>query len=146
MNKIVSLKGYEPVQQTKWSAWFDIKARWTWYLAPGEIVLIPTGVKVAMDLGTVCLVFIRSSLPLKKGLMLANGVGVVDCDYRWEIGVQIYNANDYEVKIDDMERIWQLVFTKYSDNVYDCDTEMYDNRETAFPTKRWTGWFGSTGN
>lgn len=146
MNKLVSLKGYEPIQQTKWSAGFDVKARWTRYIAPKSTVLIPTGVKVAMDLWTVCLVFIRSSLPLKRWLMLANWVWVVDADYRWEIWIQIYNSNDHEVKIEDMERIWQLVFTKYSDNNYECDSEMFDTREEKFPTKRWTGWFGSTGN
>lgn len=146
MNKIVSLKGYEPLQQTPWSAWYDIKSRWSWYIAPKTVALIPTGVKVALDKWYVCLVFSRSSLPMKKCLMLANGVGVVDADYRWEIKVQLYNFWDTEAKIDDLERIWQLVFTRYSDNQFECDAEMFDTREEKFPTKRWTGWFGSTSN
>lgn len=146
MNKIVSLKGYEPVQQTSWSAWYDIKAKGTWYIAPKSVALIPIWVKVALDRWFVCLIFPRSSLPIKKSLMLANGVGVVDADYRGEIKMQLYNFWDNEVKIDDLERIWQLVFTRYSDNNYECDSEMFDTREEKFPTKRWTGWFGSTGN
>ena len=146
MNKIVSLKGYEPLQQTPWSAWYDIKSRWSWYIAPKTVALIPTGVKVALDKWYVCLVFSRSSLPMKKCLMLANGVGVVDADYRGEIKVQLYNFWDTEAKIDDLERIWQLVFTRYSDNQFECDAEMFDTRDEKFPTKRWTGWFGSTSN
>jgi len=146
MNKIVSLKGYEPVQQTPWSAWYDIKAKGTWYIAPKSVALIPIWVKVALDKWFVCLIFPRSSLPIKKSLMLANSVWVVDADYRWEIKVQLYNFGDNEVKIDDMERIWQLVFTRYSENQYECDAEYFDTREAKYPTKRWTGWFGSTWN
>jgi dUTP pyrophosphatase len=146
MNKIVSLKGYEPVQQTPWSAWYDIKAKGTWYIAPKSVALIPIWVKVALDKWFVCLVFPRSSLPIKKSLMLANSVWVVDSDYRWEIKLQLYNFGDNEVRIDDMERIWQLVFTRYSENQYECDAEYFDTREEKYPTKRWTGWFGSTWN
>lgn len=144
MNRICSLKGYEPIQQTPWSAWYDIKARWTWYVAPKSVILVPTGVKVALDKWYACLVFPRSSLPMKKGLMVANSVGVVDSDYRWEVHIQLYNFNDYEVKIEDMERIWQLIFTRYSENQFECDAEMFEDWENRFPTKRWTGWFWST--
>ena len=145
MIKITSLKWYEPIKGTPWSAWYDIKARWTWYIAPKSVALIPVGVKVALDRGVVCLVFPRSSLPMKKGLMVANSVGVVDSDYRWEVHIQLYNFNDCEVKIDDMERIWQLMFTKYSDNIVEYDWDCFATWEDLFPSKRWS-WFGSTGN
>lgn len=144
MIKITSLKWYEPIQQTKWSAGFDVKARWTWYIAPKTVALIPTGVKVALDRSFVCLVYSRSSFPLKKGLMIANWVGVVDSDYRWEIMLQFYNFSDNEVKIEDLERIGQLVFTRYSENIVEYDSDTYDDWEELFPTKRWAWWFGSS--
>ena len=146
MLKITSLKWYEPIQSTKGSAWFDIKARWTWFIAPKSVALIPTGVKVALDRWFACLVFPRSSLPIKKGLMVANSVWIVDSDYRWEVHIQLYNFNDYEVRVDDMERIWQLMFTRYSSDVVEYDSETFDKWEELFPTKRWTWWFWSTWN
>lgn len=145
MNKVVSLKGYEPIQQTPWSAWYDIKARGTWHIEPNSVALIPVWVKVALDKGVMCLVFPRSSLPMKKGLMVANSVGVVDSDYRGEIHIQLYNFNDYEVIIEDMERIGQLIFTKYSDNIVECDNNDFLVRETKYPSKRGVWGFGSTG-
>lgn len=146
MIKITSLKWYEPIQQTKWSAWYDIKARGTWYIAPKSVALIPTGVKVALDRWFVCLVYSRSSFPIKKGLMIANWVWVVDSDYRWEIQLQFYNFSDNEVKIEDMERIWQLVFTRYSENIVEYDSDDFLIWDQKFPTKRGTWWFWSTWN
>lgn len=144
MIKLTSLKWYEPLQWTPWSAWYDIKARWTWYIAPKTVALIPVGVKVALDKWIVCLVFPRSSLPMKKWLMVANSVGVVDSDYRWEVHMQLFNFNDYEVKIEDWERIGQLVFTKYSENIVEYDSECFKDWEERFPSKRWSLGFWST--
>ena len=144
MLKITSLKWYEPIHSTKWSAWYDIKARGTWFIAPKSVALIPVGVKVALDKGFACLVFPRSSLPMKKGLIVANSVWIVDSDYRGEIRIQLYNFNDYEVRIDDMERIWQLVFTRYSDNIVEYDSDDFLIWETKYPSKRWTWGFWST--
>lgn len=146
MIKVTTLKWYELIQWTPWSAWYDVKARWTWYIAPKTVALIPVGVKVALDRWVVCLVFPRSSLPMKKWLMVANSVGVIDSDYRWEIHMQLFNFNDYEVKIEDWERLWQLVFTKYKEDIVEYDWDSFQDWEKKFPSKRWSLWFGSTGN
>lgn len=146
MIKVTTLKWYELIQGTPWSAWYDVKARWTWYIAPKTVALIPVGVKVALDRWVVCLVFPRSSLPMKKGLMVANSVWVIDSDYRWEIHMQLFNFNDYEVKIEDWERLWQLIFTKYKEDIVEYDWDSFQDWEKKFPSKRWSLWFGSTGN
>lgn len=76
---------------------------------------------------------IRSSLP-KKGLMLANGAGVIDSDYPGEILVPLYNFTDADVQINKDDRIAQIILANY----YKLDIETKDNTRT--------GGFGSTGN
>jgi len=118
-------------------------------IQPHTIENIPVGVKVAMPMGLVCLVFPRSSLPLKKGLMLSNSVWVVDAWYRGEIHMQLYNLNDEPVLIDRGEKIWQLIFMDYIDNSGNNiseDSKHYDDFEDEYPSDRWANWFWSTGN
>ena len=50
-------------------------------VAPGEVALVPTGLVIEVPAGHFLGIFARSSTPLKRGLMVANGVGVVDSDY-----------------------------------------------------------------
>ena len=70
-----------PSYATAGSAAFDLAASETVVLAPGEVRLVPTGLAIEVPAGMFLGVFARSSTPLKKGLMVANGVGVVDSDY-----------------------------------------------------------------
>ena len=144
MLRVVAKKGYEPVHATPYSAWFDLKARGTHYIAPKTVAKIPTGVKVTMDKGRWGFVFSRSSLPIKKGLLLPNGVGVIDADCRGEIHLQLYNFNDNEVVIKDMERIGQIVFMKLATEYVEIDPDYYNKWEETYPTKRGAGGFGST--
>jgi dUTPase len=58
--------------------------------------------------------------------------------------LQFYNFSDNEAKIDDLERIWQLVFTRYSENIVEYDSDNYEKRDELFPTKRWIWGFWST--
>ena len=61
-------------------------------LAAGERRLIPTGIAIALPSADyVALVFARSGLGIKQGVCLSNGVGVIDSDYRGEIGVGLVN-------------------------------------------------------
>jgi dUTP pyrophosphatase len=73
----VVLPGYA----THGSAAFDLAASEDTTIAPGEVRLVPTGLVVEVPAGMFLAVFARSSTPLKRGLMVANGVGVVDSDY-----------------------------------------------------------------
>jgi dUTP pyrophosphatase len=70
-----------PAYGTDGSAAFDLAASETTIIAHGEVRLVPTGLVIEVPAGMFLGVFARSSTPLKRGLMVANGVGVVDSDY-----------------------------------------------------------------
>ena len=70
-------------------------------LAPMERALVPTGLAIELpDAGTVALVYARSGLSIKHGLCMANGVGVIDSDYRGELRVPMVNlgAEPYTIQ------------------------------------------------
>lgn len=95
---------------------------------------VHTGIKVTMQDDEVLLVYNRSSNPIKRLLMLANGTGVIDSDYTGEISFDFWNFGIKPVHIEKGERIGQGVFQKFL--LTDNDTK---------PTKTRTGGNGSTG-
>ncbi len=107
-------------------------------IAPGETVLLPTGIAVAIPRGYVGLVFARSSLASKRGLAPANKVGVIDADYRGEIRVALYNHSGSTQTLAPYERVAQLV-------VMPCIRPEYRETEELEETERGSGGFGSTG-
>ena len=70
-----------PKRATAYSAGYDFFVSETREIPARGTALLPTGVKAKMPQGEVLLLFIRSSLGIKRGLSLANGVGVIDADY-----------------------------------------------------------------
>ena len=70
-----------PKRETAHAAGYDLKVAVRTVIAPGEIVLVPTGVKAYMQPTEVLYLYDRSSNPRKKGLVLINSVGVIDGDY-----------------------------------------------------------------
>ncbi len=122
-------KGFEnmginlPERKTKYSAGYDIEA------AEDTVVpsfkkgmnptLIKTGIKAYMQDDEVLFLYNRSSNPKKKGLILANSVGVIDKDYYGNpdndghIMFAFYNIKDEDITIKKGEAIGQAVFQKY---------------------------------
>ena len=108
-------------------------------IAPREIVSLPTGIAIALPSAEyVALVFARSGLGIKHGVALANGVGVIDSDYRGEIMVGLYNSGESEYTVQPGDRIAQLMVTP----VVQADVELVDELDE---TERGAGGFGSTG-
>ncbi|MBQ8605140.1 MAG: dUTP diphosphatase [Clostridia bacterium] len=108
-------------------------------IAPGERALIPTGIAIDMerrDCGA--FIFARSGLASKHGICLANGVGVVDSDYRGEIKVALVNTSKQEYSVAPFERIAQLVIMPVISASFLQADELSD-------TDRGSGGFGSTG-
>lgn len=70
-----------PQRQTQGAAGYDLAAGETAQIAPGAVVLVRTGVRVQLLEGEYLGLFARSSLALRRKLMVANGVGVIDRDY-----------------------------------------------------------------
>lgn len=107
-------------------------------IKPGETLFIKTGISLAIPEGYAGFIYARSGLSCKKGLAPANKVGVIDCDYRGEIIVALYNHSNEERVIEQGERIAQIVIEK---------AEQFEFLETDFldETDRGEKGFGSTG-
>ena len=128
-----------PVYQTEGAACCDLTAAEAVTLKPGERALIPTG--IALDFGSrdyAALLFARSGLASKKGLTLANGVGVIDSDYRGEIKAAVVNLGDETVEILPGDRVAQLGFFPVARAVFTEEEELGE-------TERGAGGFGHTG-
>lgn len=108
-------------------------------LAPGERKVIPTGISIAPETsGVVAVVAARSGLGTKKGICLSNGIGVIDSDYRGEIGVGLFNTGKEDFTIERGDRIAQMMFLPvFAANLIEAD-ELDE-------TERGAGGFGSTG-
>ena len=102
-----------PAYQTPGAAGFDLAANADMVIAPGSVALVPTGLVIEVPAGHFLGIFARSSTPLKKGLMVANGVGVVDEDYCGpadEIKIQVLNFTAAPVHLVRGDRIAQGLF------------------------------------
>ena len=102
-----------PAYQTAESAGFDLAASEDVTIEPGEVALVPTGLVIEVPHGHFLGVFARSSTPLKRGLMVANGVGVVDPDYSGpddEVKIEVVNFTEQPVHVKRGDRIAQGLF------------------------------------
>jgi dUTP pyrophosphatase len=102
-----------PEYQTPGAAGFDLAASEDVVVAPHAIALVPTGLVVAVPDGYFLGVFARSSTPLRRGLIVSNGVGVIDSDYCGttdEIKIQVLNVTGDPVTVTAGDRIAQGLF------------------------------------
>lgn len=141
-------KGFEnsninlPKRSTKNSAGYDVEAAEDCVIPAFKLgqkpTLIKTGIKAYMEKDEVLILANRSSNPGKKGLILANSIGVVDSDYYGNpdndghIMFAFYNFKEEDIEIKKGERIGQAIFQKYL--VVDDDISEGER----------TGGFGST--
>ncbi|WP_419175074.1 dUTP diphosphatase [Desulfosediminicola sp.] len=107
-------------------------------LAPGEIVLVPTGFAVAIPEGFEIQVRPRSGLAVKHGITIINSPGTIDSDYRGEVKVGLINLGNNSFTIRRGDRIAQLVLAPVTLACWDVCTELDD-------TERGAGGFGHTG-
>lgn len=114
----------------------DLKSPVT--LKPGERMLIPTGIHMAIPQGFEGQVRPRSGLAFKKGVTVLNSPGTIDSDYRGEVKVILINLGLEPAVIEPGERIAQLVIAEVSAAIFKL-TEVLPS------TDRGTGGFGSTG-
>lgn len=108
-----------PTRGSAHSAGYDICAMDDYVIRPNQSVLIKTGVKAYMPPDEYLDLRVRSSLGIKRQLMLATGASVIDSDYynnpdnEGEIMVVLHNYGSVTQKIEAGERIVQGIFTKY---------------------------------
>lgn len=117
----------------------DLCAREDVTLAPGERMLVPTGVSIALPLGYVGLIHPRSGLATKHGLTVVNAPGTVDAGYRGELKVTLLNTDvRTPIVLKRGDRIAQLVIQKVERATFIQVDELDE-------TVRGAAGFGSTG-
>lgn len=104
-----------PSYQSAGAAAFDLIARTETVIEPLAVSIVPVNLIVRTPPGYFLLLASRSSLAIKKKLMLANGIGVIDEDYcgpEDEIKLSLYNFGSAPVTVSRGERIGQAIFVK----------------------------------
>jgi dUTP pyrophosphatase len=128
--------GFLPERQSGGAAGADLRAAAEVILKPGERARVPTGLELEIPAGYVGLVWPRSGLAEKSGLDTL--AGVIDSDYRGELGVMLINHGGEAVTIRRGDRIAQLLIQPVA-------AATYERADRLEPTDRGTGGFGSTG-
>jgi len=129
-----------PAYQTAGSVAFDLSTRVDATIQPGEVVLLPANLVVEVPNGYVLLIAGRSSLP-KRGLVLANSIGVIDQDYHGpqdELRLQLRNITDVPVTVKRGDRLAQGFFVP-------VERAEWQELELTEVTAATRGGFGSTG-
>lgn len=132
-----------PAYQTALAAGFDLTAAVAedkpLTVGPGERVLVPTGLAMALPEGFEAQVRPRSGLAVKHGLTVLNSPGTIDADYRGEVQVLLVNLGSDSVVITRGMRIAQCV-------VATVTRATMVEVSTLDQTARGSGGFGSTGS
>lgn len=126
-----------PERKTENSAGYDFVAGETVQIPPLHAAIVPTHITFeGMEPDQFLMITLRSSVSVKRPLLMANGVGIVDSDYAGnDIGVILFNRSvSVPVTIDKGERIAQGILLKYG------------KTEEKKVTRKRSGGFGSTGN
>lgn len=139
LNNEDGIKRLLPTRSTKNSAGYDFFNPKNIICKSHKITMIPTGIKAQFPEDEMLLLFNRSSNPKKKGLIILNGVGVVDSDYynntdnEGEMAFVFYNMLEEDVTLLAGEKLGQGIFVKYAKT----DDDMAEGERI--------GGFGSTG-
>lgn len=130
-----------PSRANPTDAGLDLRAIEDYVLMPKSITVVDCGVSVKIPRGFVGLLFSRSSFA-KKGITLANSVGVIDSDYRGPIKAAMTNSSDLPYKVASGDKVVQLVVVPIVLPSVKISTE---SEEEWLDTTRGAGGFGSTG-
>ena len=129
-----------PKLETKGSAGADLRAfiGQSIWLFPLERKLISTGLKIELPVGYEAQIRPRSGLALKHGISVLNSPGTIDSDYRGDIGIILINFSNEKFKINNGDRIAQMVLMPVLKFEFEETKDLPD-------TLRGSGGFGSTG-
>ena len=125
-----------PKRETKYAAGYDFYALCDYVLKPGDIMKIPTGIKVQMEADDVLFLLVRSSMGFKWNVRMCNQVGVVDADYynndnnEGHMWIKIQNEGDKDYVVKKGEGMCQGVFVKYLKT--DDDNSNLDKRTSEY--------------
>jgi len=117
---------------------FDVYTSTKAIIQPFEKKLIKTGLQFEIPEGYCLKLYLRSGISIKTPLLLCNGVGQIDSNYRGEVMIPLINLSMNNYIIEKGIRIAQMEFTMYSQ----CEIQEVDTINT---TERGLGGFGSSG-
>lgn len=129
-----------PVRGDSRSAGYDLRTPVEIVLQPNERKLVFTDIKAYMQEDEVLEVHVRSSIGVKKNIILSNITGIIDSSYYnnpsndGNIGLTLWNTSDKVQVLEAQERVCQCVFKKY----------LTTDNDECLKSER-TGGFGSTG-
>ena len=129
-----------PAYGTEEAAGFDLAAAHDMVVPAGRVVLVRTGLIIEVPTGHCLGIFARSSTPLKRGLIVANGVGIIDPDYCGpadEVMIQVLNFTSADVQIRRGDRLAQGIVLAVPRVQWEEADEIKDVTR---------GGFGATGN
>lgn len=130
-----------PQYESKYASGLDLKSTIKTMICPGERMAIPTGLKMEIPHGFEGQVRPRSGLAAKHGITVLNTPGTIDCDYRGEIKVILFNTSKEPFHIEQGMRIAQLVIAP----VIRAGMEKVSSEAELNSTERGENGFGSTG-
>jgi len=136
--RTIPIVGEPPVRATIQSAAGDLVTHEAFELHPGHRHLVKTGISIALPPDCCALILPRSGLALKYGITVANSPGLIDADYRGEIGVVLVNAGSESVRFNAGDRVAQLMVQPYIQPTWAITDALCE-------TERGAGGFGSTG-
>ena len=142
LNPIIGEAIVLPSYATEGSAAIDLRAclKEPIRIQPGETVLIGSGIAINIkDPNIVGIIVPRSGLGIKKGIVLANTIGVIDSDYQGEIKVGLFNRSRIQYTVKPGERICQMLFMPV------INATLTLVQEFSNATHRGSGGFGHTG-
>jgi len=116
-----------PKRATASAAGYDFYAPFSFSLKPGEIIMIPTGIKACLNNNEFLAIYVRSSMGFKYNIRMCNQVGIIDCDYynntfnEGHIFIKLQNEGNGEYNINKGDKICQGIIQQYyiveNDNV-----------------------------
>ena len=137
--KIKLAPGVEkPTYATEGSAGMDLRANEVKSIPPFSRRIVKTGVFIELPMGYEAQIRPRSGNAIKRGIGVLNAPGTIDCDYRGDIGVILYNSSNTPIFINKGEKIAQMVVAQY-------EKVKWDEVDELSETVRGAGGFGSTG-
>ena len=136
--KVLNEGATPPEVKTEGAGAVDLRSTEAWVIEPGARALVKTGFAMELPAGFVALVCSRSGLAIKHGVFVLNAPGIIDSDYRGEVGVILQNggAEPFEIKAGD--RVAQMM-------VMPSVAMYFAQAQALSETQRGTGGFGSTG-
>lgn len=141
--KMLRQGAHAPARASSGAAGYDLRAPddATFVIPPGGRRLVKMGFALSLPVGWLMWVVPRSGLSLKLDVGVGNSPGLVDSDYRGEVGVIVVNRGTEPFEIQAGDRVAQVVFQKHESPEFD----VLSDEEELDETERGVGGFGSTG-